>query len=110
VRSDFSVVAEIVTPTEIAKRLGVTALAFRKWLREQKAEGHPLVASHEYRARYRFTRAEADQLAAKFAEQVRGAGGTGVAPKAPSTRTSRAGPRTEGATRADSQVEHPRST
>jgi TDG/mug DNA glycosylase family protein len=114
VRSNFFAVAETVTPNEIAKRLGVTGLAFRNWLRERKAEGHPLVASHEYRARYRFTRAEADQLAPEFAEQVLGAGATGVAASPPSTRTSRAGGRleraqSEGATRADSRVEQPPS-
>lgn len=106
--------AELVTPNEIAKRLGVSGLAFRNWLREQKGEGHPLVASHEYRARYRFTRAEADQLAAEFAEQVLGVGTTGVAARVRSLRTSRSGrrparSRSERATRANSRVEHPRS-
>lgn len=55
-----------VTPNEIARSLGVTGLQFRNWLREQKAAGHALLAGHQYRARYRFTRAEADQLAAEF--------------------------------------------
>lgn len=57
---------EAVTPNEIARSLGVTGLQFRNWLRAQKDAGHPLVAVHEYRTRYRFTRAEADQLAAEF--------------------------------------------
>ncbi|HWY89651.1 MAG TPA: uracil-DNA glycosylase family protein [Solirubrobacteraceae bacterium] len=86
--------AEIVTPNEIAKRLAVTGVAFRNWLREQKADGHALVASHEYRTHYRFTGAEADQLAVEFAEQVRGTSATAVAASARSTRmsgTSRAG-------------------
>lgn len=55
-----------VTPNEIAKQLGVTGLMFRNWLRQQKALGHPLVAGHEYRSRYSFTAAEAEQLAAEF--------------------------------------------
>jgi hypothetical protein len=50
-----SAVAEIVTPNEIAKRLAVTEVAFRNWLREQKTDGHALVAPHEYRTHYRFT-------------------------------------------------------
>jgi double-stranded uracil-DNA glycosylase len=57
---------EEVSPNEIARSLGVTGLQFRNWLRAQKGAGHQLVAAHEYRTRYRFTRAEADQLAAEF--------------------------------------------
>jgi TDG/mug DNA glycosylase family protein len=57
---------EEVTPNEIARSLGVTGLQFRNWLRAQKDAGHPIVAGHEYRSRYRFTRAEADQLATEF--------------------------------------------
>ena len=60
---DYVIVDE-VTPNEIAKSLGVTGLEFRNWLRAQKAPGHALLAGHEYRARYRFTSAEAVQLAA----------------------------------------------
>jgi hypothetical protein len=55
-----------VTPNEIAKTLGVTGLMFRNWLRAQKAAGHPLVAGHEYRSRYRFTPDEADRLIAEY--------------------------------------------
>jgi TDG/mug DNA glycosylase family protein len=110
-------VPEIVTPNEIARRLAVTGLRFRDWLREQKAAGHPLVASHEYRTRYQFSRAEADQLAAEFADQVLGTNTTEVKARSPSTRTSRAGrararptrSQTQISTSAGSQVEHPRS-
>ena len=49
---DFRVV-EVVTPNEIARTLGVTGLTFRNWLRAEKAAGHPLLATHEYRTRYR---------------------------------------------------------
>jgi TDG/mug DNA glycosylase family protein len=79
-----SSVAEIVTPNEIAKQLGVTGLRFRNWLRERKAAGHPPVASHEYRTHYQFTQAEADQLAAEFAEQVLGSRTTKSRTRAPS--------------------------
>jgi double-stranded uracil-DNA glycosylase len=58
-------IVDEVTPNELAKALGVTGLQFRNWLRDQKARGHPLLATHEYRTRYRFTRAEADELAAE---------------------------------------------
>lgn len=59
-----------VTPNEIARSIGVTGLQFRNWLREQKGAGHPLIAGHEYRTRYRFTPAEADQLTANFLSET----------------------------------------
>lgn len=62
---DYRVVDD-VTPHEIAKSLGVTGLQFRTWLRAQKALGHPLLARHEYRTRYRFTRAEAAELTVQY--------------------------------------------
>jgi TDG/mug DNA glycosylase family protein len=62
---DYVAVDE-VTPNELARSLGVTGLQFRNWLRSLKAAGHPIVAAHEHRSRYRFTRAEADRLAAEF--------------------------------------------
>lgn len=64
-------VAATVTPNEIARRLGVTGLQFRNWLRAQKAGGHPLLAGHVYRTHYAFTRAEAAQLEREFTEQTR---------------------------------------
>ena len=68
-----------ITPNEIARTLSVTGLTFRNWLRSEKAAGHPLLAGHEYRSRYRFTRAEADQLIAEYrASQQRT--GTGAGP------------------------------
>jgi acetyl-CoA acetyltransferase len=57
---------EAVTPNEIAKWLGVNSLRFRRCLRAGHDAGHPLVAGHDYRARCRFTRAEADQFAVEF--------------------------------------------
>jgi TDG/mug DNA glycosylase family protein len=107
-------VAEIVTPNEIAKRLGVTGLTFRNWLRQQKADGHPLVACHEYRTRYEFTQAEADQLAAEFAERGLGVGGAETPVRERRARGVHrtrppAGSKTKGATRTGQRVEHPRS-
>jgi len=62
----------VVTPNEIARRLGVTGLQFRNWLRAQKAAGHPLLAGHQYRSRYEFTVADAERLEREFAQQLRG--------------------------------------
>jgi TDG/mug DNA glycosylase family protein len=110
-------VAEIVTPNEIATRLGVTGLAFRTWLRQQKSDGHPLVASHEYRAHYAFTRAEADQLAAEFAAQVLGIGAGTVDPPPGAqrvrdqggTRPRGASPKTKGPKPGRRSLNYPRS-
>ena len=88
-RVDFRAVDE-VTPNEIARTLGVTGLTFRNWLRSEKAAGHPLLAGHGYRSRYRFTRQEADQLIAEY----RASGGRAGAPRQPyySTVKVREGP------------------
>ncbi len=59
-----------VTPNESARRLGVTGLLFRNWLRAQKAAGHALLAGHGYRTRYRFTPADAEQLGREFTEHL----------------------------------------
>ena len=82
---DFRVV-EVVTPNEIARTLGVTGLTFRNWLRAEKAARHPLLAAHEYRTRYRFTRQEAHQLIAEY----RASGGRGRA--RPAGRPTQRGP------------------
>jgi hypothetical protein len=82
---DFRVV-EVVTPNEIAGTLGVTGLTFRNWLRAEKAARHPLLAAHEYRTRYRFTREEAHQLIAEY----RASGGRGRA--RPAGRPTQRGP------------------
>lgn len=57
---------EIVVPNEMAKALGVSGLTFRNWLRSEHDAGHPLLAGHEYRRHYRFSRREADQLMAEY--------------------------------------------
>jgi TDG/mug DNA glycosylase family protein len=74
-----------VTPNEIARTLGVTGLTFRNWLRSEKVAGHPLLAGHEYRTRYRFTRREADQLATEY----RASGGRPRAPAQPYRGTAK---------------------
>ncbi len=113
---NLSAMSETVTPNEIAKRLAVTGLQFRNWLRERKEAGHPLLASHAYRTHYHFTRTEADQLAAEFAEWVVGGSGTGAMARVPSTPMSKGGRARERPARSrkrassrGSQVEHPRS-
>ncbi len=73
-----------VTPNEIARTLGVTGLTFRNWLRSEKVAGHPLLAGHEYRTRYRFTRQEADQLATEY----RASGGRPRGPGQPHSETA----------------------
>lgn len=75
-----------ITPNEIAWTLSVTGLTFRNWLRSEKAAGHPLLAGHEYRSRYRFTRAEADQLIAEY----RASSGRARAPGQPAGRRATA--------------------
>lgn len=113
----FFAVADIVTPNEIAARLGVTGLAFRNWLRQQKADGHPLVASHEYRSHYAFTRAEADQLAGEFAERVFAKGTSSVDAPARArrvrgrggTQPQPVGSKGDGPVRAGRHAKHPRS-
>jgi TDG/mug DNA glycosylase family protein len=50
----------------MARRLGVTGLQLRNWLRGQAEAGHPLLASHQRHARWEFMRAEAEQLMAEF--------------------------------------------
>src|SRR3954452_3687654 len=61
----------VLTPNDIARRLGVTGLQFRNWLRAQKAAGHPLLVGHQYRTRYVFTAGEAERLEREFAGQAR---------------------------------------
>lgn len=108
--------SEIVTPNEIAKGLAVTGLRFRNWLREQKDAGHPLVASHGYRSRYYFTRAQADQLAAEFAKQALGTSRPVARAAVPSGRRSRSAPQSAHPqkpkpiqTSGESRVTHPHS-
>jgi TDG/mug DNA glycosylase family protein len=84
---DYAAMYE-VTPNEIASLLGVTGLTFRNWLRNEQAAGHPILATHEHGARYRFTRREADQLTAEFRA---GRDGARTPSRSDTTATARAG-------------------
>jgi hypothetical protein len=88
-----------ITPNELAKTLGVTGLTFRNWLRAQKAAGHPLIAGHEYRTRYRFTPDEASQLIAEYRSSKGTAPASPGAPVAPARRTARSAERASPSTR-----------
>lgn len=91
-----------VTPNEIARRLGVTGLRFRNWLRKQNAAGHPLLASHEYRTRYLFTPSEAEQLQREFTEEgLRRASARGHVRKRARRETSRRSHPSDGAQRRE---------
>lgn len=76
----------------------MTGLHFRNWLRAQKDAGHPIVAGHEYRSHYRFTRAEADQLATEFQSgeaSTTAARGTSPRPSDPPQRAAHVHPAPE---------------
>lgn len=51
---------------ELAARLGIDDKRLRTWLRQQAADGHELLRTHQHRAGWIFTSAEADQLAADY--------------------------------------------
>src|SRR6266542_610845 len=62
-----------ITAPELARRLRVDAVALRRWLRDLADRRHPLTASHERYARWRFSRDEADALSEMFrSERTRG--------------------------------------
>lgn len=86
---------EEMTPNEIARSLGVISSTFRNWLRAEKAAGHPVLAAHEPGAHYRFTRAEADQLAAEYRSGRRQAGPSRTPASGPPSRPAAAGPGSE---------------
>lgn len=58
-----------VTAPELARRLRVDAVALRRWLRDLADRRHPLTASHERYARWRFSNDEADALSEMFRSQ-----------------------------------------
>ncbi len=92
----------VVTPNEIARRLGVTGLQFRNWLLAQKAAGHPLLVGHQYRTRYAFTAGEAERLGREFVGQMR----VSSARERPSSSvTARAGLSTRRAGRPPTEAE-----
>jgi hypothetical protein len=77
-----------VTPSELAVRLGISGKTFRAWLRGENVAGHPIVAGHEHRSRYRFSHLEADQLAADY-RLARGLARTPGEPYRPAPVTER---------------------
>jgi TDG/mug DNA glycosylase family protein len=50
----------------MARTLGVTGLQLRNWLRDRKAEGHPLLVGHRKHEPYKFSSSEAQQLLAEY--------------------------------------------
>jgi hypothetical protein len=56
----------IVVPGEMAKVLGITASRLRRWLRAERAAGHPLLAAHLDGSRWELSRADADRLLAEY--------------------------------------------
>ncbi len=61
---------EIVRPPEMARRLGVTGLQLRNWLRAQAAAGHPLLTGHVKWQRWEFSPEDAESLMREFAGEV----------------------------------------
>lgn len=65
--------SEIVTAVELAKELGVDPKKLRRWLRAEKENDHAMLAGHSQFARWEFSLADADHLAADF-EAAEGSG------------------------------------
>ena len=88
-----ALMTELVVPNEMAMTLGVTGLTLRNWLRAQKQAGHPLLADHQHRGRWQFTRAEADQLMAAYRSAFKTASSSAIGPPSgqqPADRTKTA--------------------
>lgn len=86
---------DVVTPTEMARRLGVTGLRLRNWLRARAAADDPRVASHRKHERWEFTPDLAEELMAEFRREVLdrlGGAGRGAG-TARSTESARSRPR-----------------
>ena len=66
-RSTTELMPEIVTAVELANELGVDPKKLRRWLRAAHENDHGLLAGHVQFARWEFSRADADRLAADFA-------------------------------------------
>lgn len=56
----------VITAPALAGEVEATYPRFSKWLRQQRASGHPLLAEFPARSPFRFSRQQADQLAAEF--------------------------------------------
>jgi hypothetical protein len=57
---------DLVTSGQLATELEVTPQRLGRWLRAQRNVGHPLLLGVSPRSPFRFTREQADQLAAEF--------------------------------------------
>lgn len=60
-----------MTAPEMARTLAISPKTLRAWLRSERDAGHPLLASHEHRSRWEFTRADADALMAEYRTRPR---------------------------------------
>src|SRR5437016_2976874 len=58
--------SEIVNAGDLARELETDPRRLGRWLREQRQDGHPLLASAVAGARWTFTRQDADDLADHF--------------------------------------------
>jgi len=86
-----------VTPNEIARRLGITGLQFRNWLRDKWRAGDPRFADHRINDRWSFSVQLAAELEREYRTEHGGRGtATGVRPAAAST-AKRSTTRTEAA-------------
>jgi hypothetical protein len=57
---------EDVTASELARRVGDDPKVVRAWLREEWRDGHRLLRGHVLHARWLFSEADAETLAAEF--------------------------------------------
>ena len=59
--------ARVITARGLAAEVETSYHRLSKWLRQQRDAGHPVLADFPARRPFRFTRSQADQLAAEFA-------------------------------------------
>ncbi len=57
----------VITARALAAELDTSYHRLSKWLRQQRDNGHPVLVDFPARSPFRFTRSQADQLAAEFA-------------------------------------------
>jgi hypothetical protein len=57
----------VITARSLAAELETSYHRLSKWLRQQRDGGHPVLSGFPARSPFRFSRAQADQLAAEFA-------------------------------------------
>jgi hypothetical protein len=59
-----------VSARELADRVGISPKRLRDWLRQQAADGHPLLAGHGRHDRWIFSVPDADRLAAEITDSL----------------------------------------